>query len=492
MKSLKLCKKPNDSWEAYERKSQVKRITFMSCISLLVVLCIITAIVVPVEFATRLGEESELMWSEDMEFSIKYTDWKKDYAKDAKGEQTLHMSYNTPYAAATLRKDPNKDFVIVNFTDTQAYLPSDFSKTGMIYKTMKKVIDQTHPDLITFSGDQAWFPPTRQSYAKLAKIMDGFKIPWTYVFGNHDHEGNCDRNYLIEVTQKSKYCIIDKGPRNVMGVGNCFINIVERQPDSGRDKIVHTVILLDSGDSGYHYSEDQTYFDDDYITEDDIKEIEINAKSDIMKNALADCTMDFSKYPYLEEIDDVERTIDGEKQEVECVKVGKTYAALDYTQMDWYKWVLNGNKALNALNGFEDSMPESTCIFHIAFNEFYDAYKLWLRAIQNSDVAAIEAMQPEGRMRMGEIIGSGTYNTGMFDLMKNLGSTKNVIIGHDHVNDFSLVYEGIRLTYGVKTGSKCYWTKDGTMNGGTKLTIGADGNATSLKQIYIDDYAKKK
>ena len=467
----------------------------MGFLALFIVLCIVAAIVTPIEFCTRLGETSSWMWSKDQDFSMLYTDWKKEIEEGKRtvnGETSLNMNSVAPYAVATLRKDPNKDFVILNFTDTQVDLPSNFSKTGKIYKTMKKVIEQSKPDLITFSGDQAWFPPTRQSYAELARVMDGFKIPWTFAFGNHDHQGNSDLNYLVEVAQKSKYCLIDKGPRNVTGVGNCFINIVEKQ-DNGKDKIVHTVILLDTGDSGYDYTEEQTYYDADPITEDDITVINQNIQGTAMKEALGDCTMDFNKYPFLKEIieENKENPDDVRNKHIGSVKVGKSYSTFDISQIEWYKWVLQGNQKVNEKNGFENAMPESTCVFHIAFNEFYDAYKQWLTAIKNNDVEGVKAMQAEGRMRMDEAIGSGTYNPKMFSAMIELGSTKNVIIGHDHVNDFSLVYQGIRLTYGVKTGSKCYWEEDGSMNGGTKLTIGNGGTATSLKQVYIDDYMKK-
>ena len=444
------------------RNWSLKKKIGMGALALFVVLCIVAAIVVPLEFCIRLGEESEWMWSPEQEFSVEY-------------------------AAGTLRKDPDKDFVIVNFTDTQAYLPSDFDSIGKIYKTMKKVIDETNPDLITLTGDQAWFPPTRQSYAKLAKVLDRFGIPWTFVFGNHDHEGNSDLNYLIEVAQKSKYCLIDKGPRNVMGVGNCFINIVEKQPN-GQDKIVHTLIMLDSGNSGYDYTEEQTYYDETPLTEEDIVTINVNASSLSMSKALKDCTMDFNVYPYLEEIS---KEDEKGNQITPRVKVGKSYSAIDYSQIAWYEWVLKGVEKTNIDNGFTlNSMPESTCLFHIPLNEYYDAYKEWLTAIRDNDVEKVNLMQAEGRMRMLEGVASATINTGMFAKMKALGSTKNVIVGHDHINDFSLVYQGIRLTYGVKTGNKCYWTEDGSMNGGTKLTISAGGKATTLKQVYVDDYKK--
>lgn len=63
-------------------------------------------------------------------------------------------------------------------------------------------------------------------------------------------------------------------------------------------------------------------------------------------------------------------------------------------------------------------------------------------------------------------------------------STKNVICGHDHVNDFSLVYEGVRLTYALKTGNGAYWVEGGSQSGYTQLTISETGSG-SINQIYF-------
>ena len=43
----------------------------------------------------------------------------------------------------------------------------------------------------------------------------------------------------------------------------------------------------------------------------------------------------------------------------------------------------------------------------------------------------------------------GAYPSALFDRMLALGSTTGVFCGHDHYNNMSLEYKGIRLTYGM-------------------------------------------
>ncbi|MGN1442256.1 MAG: hypothetical protein ACI4XE_00300, partial [Acutalibacteraceae bacterium] len=51
------------------------------------------------------------------------------------------------------------------------------------------------------------------------------------------------------------------------------------------------------------------------------------------------------------------------------------------------------------------------------------------------------------------------------------------------VNNSSILYQGIRLTYGMKTGAGCYW--DENMNGGTKFTVSSDGSMLT-EHVYVD------
>ena len=69
----------------------------------------------------------------------------------------------------------------------------------------------------------------------------------------------------------------------------------------------------------------------------------------------------------------------------------------------------------------------------------------------------------------------GAVDNHFTDKMLELGSTKNVMFGHDHVCNASINYKGIQLTYGLKLGYGCYY-EDGLM-GGTTLSVSSDGSA---------------
>ncbi len=70
-----------------------------------------------------------------------------------------------------------------------------------------------------------------------------------------------------------------------------------------------------------------------------------------------------------------------------------------------------------------------------------------------------------------------------FDVVTELGSTKTVIAGHDHVNCSCIRYKGVRLTYGLKTGMGAYWKPE--MNGGTTFTVTSEG-ITDIKHEFVD------
>ena len=154
---------------------------------------------------------------------------------------------------------------------------------------------------------------------------------------------------------------------------------------------------------------------------------------------------------YLMDTHDSTDYIDGD------IVLEDVYDGLWKNQIEWYKWNVNG------LNELTNSNIESTLFIHIPLPEYADAYN----AI-GSDPTAFGTLN-EGICHSG-------MNTGMFNVIKELDSTKNVICGHDHVNNFSTTYQGIRLSYATKTGTGSYYNT--SIQGGSLLVIDENGTAT--------------
>ncbi len=151
---------------------------------------------------------------------------------------------------------------------------------------------------------------------------------------------------------------------------------------------------------------------------------------------------------------------------------GGGYDHLWENQIEWYKWAVNG---ISELAG---GTVESTVIFHIPVVEYKDA---WAAAYDEEKGEYREEYKDTSFGVNHEAPCPAPQNNGFFTVCKELGSTKNIICGHDHVNCSSILYDGIRLTYSLKCGSGGYWEKD--MSGGTVETIGSDGTA-SIHHVY--------
>lgn len=139
------------------------------------------------------------------------------------------------------------------------------------------------------------------------------------------------------------------------------------------------------------------------------------------------------------------------KEDVETLKVSKeSYDYIKADQIDWYKEKIN-------------ALPEGTkssLFIHIPLCEYatgWDAiYDKTSGAITDTDDCKyISGMQREK-------VCCSEYNSGLFDVLKSLGSTQAVFCGHDHVNEYSISYQGIDLNYLQPSGYRTYGWNDKT------------------------------
>jgi len=140
----------------------------------------------------------------------------------------------------------------------------------------------------------------------------------------------------------------------------------------------------------------------------------------------------------------------------------KDYDYIHPNQLEWYKWVIEG------LNNETGKTVPSLLFFHIPLIEFQEA-------IVDSETNILFGEQ-------NEKVYSAPVSSGLFELIKELGSTTHIFNGHDHINNLSVMYEGIQMTYGLKSGPSSYFKKH--LQGGTLITIKKDSFEIEVEHIY--------
>lgn len=147
----------------------------------------------------------------------------------------------------------------------------------------------------------------------------------------------------------------------------------------------------------------------------------------------------------------------------------------DYAKLAWYEWNIKGasKAAYGSYNPSEGKVVKSMAFFHFALPEM-DMCVNDLKYVDKDG-----NVKPEyGFGTIGTGICAQKVNTGMFDLALELGSTTDFFFGHDHENDASIVYKGIRMTYGLKTGPSPAPWNSAKRYGGTLITMDSQGKTT--------------
>lgn len=136
-------------------------------------------------------------------------------------------------------------------------------------------------------------------------------------------------------------------------------------------------------------------------------------------------------------------------------------------QIEWYE---NTVKSIaKDVNGDENKVVPSLASFHVPMQEYMTAYdeakgtdnKLWGFRFPNED-------------------GTPAIDDNMFEKMVELGSTKGCFAGHDHMNNYSVDYQGIRLTYGLSCDHNIYLVP---LRGGVLINVKNDGSFTTQHLI---------
>lgn len=164
-----------------------------------------------------------------------------------------------------------------------------------------------------------------------------------------------------------------------------------------------------------------------------------------------------------------------------------TYDCIHKDQIDWYEQELKDITAEN--NGVQ---PKSLAFFHIPLAEMKTAYYEY-RDNGFQDTADVKYVYGEAKEK-NDVVYPSELNEGFFDRVLTLGSTQGMFFGHDHLNNLSLEYKGVRLSYGYSVDYLAYMgiMKHGAQRGCTVITISTDGSFDChLENYYQDKYVSK-
>ncbi len=331
----------------------------------------------------------------------------------------------------------DKDIVILQLTDTQIIDPgqsryadrigstaklTDADLESKLFGTIRRLVQETNPDMIIITGDIVYgeFDDSGEILKKFIAFMDSFNIPWAPVFGNHDNESTKGVTWQCQQLVNAKNCLFRRG--DVTGNGNYTVGIKQD------GKLVRVVYMMDSNGckNAYSYS--------------------YNAA--------------FPSY-----------------NQGENVRTTAGFAP------DQIQWLVESAKTIDEAVGY--SVPKLLAC-HIPMKEF--AMAAYYAGYQSSSVSSntdtyiigetVAAQNGDFGEKQETI--SGCYHAeGLWEALQTY-SFDGVFVGHDHKNNMSILYEGVRFTYGLKTGKFDYHDDIG----GTRITISAGGKSLAVEHIY--------
>ena len=161
------------------------------------------------------------------------------------------------------------------------------------------------------------------------------------------------------------------------------------------------------------------------------------------------------------------------------------YDCIHENQVEWYEAEV---LAITEINGGET--PKSLAFFHMPLAEYKEA---WDEFAENDyeDTENVKYIYGNAG-ELDRVVYCSDDNFGFFDKIAELGSTQATFCGHDHLNNFSLEYKGIKLCYSYTIDYLAYTgiMKYGLQRGCTVITVSPDGSFTSsLENYYQDKYA---
>lgn len=159
------------------------------------------------------------------------------------------------------------------------------------------------------------------------------------------------------------------------------------------------------------------------------------------------------------------------------------YDCVKQDQVDWYESVI------------EQYSPKSSLMFfHIPLMEVKKGYDEYIANGRQDGENVKWHGGDDGEDRSAEVVYSSRIEDGLFEKILELGNTKAMFFGHDHLNNFVLEYKGVLCSYGYSIDYSAYsgtLENKGLQRGCTILTLTPDGEFSAENIVHENYYQDK-
>jgi pre-mRNA-splicing factor SYF1 len=281
------------------------------------------------------------------------------------------------------------------------------------------VLEQEQPDFIVFGGDMVsgwhakgkdgWF---QSMWRRLTAPAREFSIPYALVLGNHDDEGNLNRRQILQydIDTSDGLSYTKQGSYQAGGASNYYLDIFPN-PDAD-------IVSVDATRGSNSTNRPQPSEETRYI-------------SSFSANTAKPLPLFTQKGLTPAEPEPAARLWFFDSMNRGCLLRRNSWGCVAPTAITWASTI---SKTIPLV-------PTAMAFVHIPIPEAMDVWE--------------QSTEPVyGQKR--EFSNCQGINTGLHKFAKE-NAVQAVWSGHDHVNDFVGVWEGVRIGYGRKTGYGSYF-----------------------------------
>ena len=169
--------------------------------------------------------------------------------------------------------------------------------------------------------------------------------------------------------------------------------------------------------------------------------------------------------------------------------LGGNYDNIHENQIEWYRTKVNEIHATNTLINPAEPMFTSLAFFHIPLEEYSIAWEEY--KANGKDTENVKYISGEHR----EDTCCSENSDMFFETIEELGSTKALFCGHDHINTGVIEYKGVKLVYGMSIDYIAYvdpvTSLVGYQRGCTVINVDGSEIDVSIENYYQDKYESK-